>query len=244
MLNGQCTQAVKNLTEDRAPLVGFCSTKGRLIASGRVFAMADGARVLLPKDSIERVQSLLAPFARLARVTLEADHLAVAEVIDSEGLTPGERLQTGDQIRIGEHGGTAWVLGSVQRVDANVHRQRLEAGLCFVGAAIADRFLPQQLHYPLLQGVSFNKGCYTGQEVVARLEHLGKVKRYAQRFDSTEPLQIGSELVLGAWTGEVADAVTSDHGTCALIVIDAQAASPQLRGMPFPILPVVPRQRP
>ena len=46
-----------------------------------------------------------------------------------------------------------------------------------------EEFIPQMLNFQLIgNGISFNKGCYTGQEVVARMEYLGKLKRYMQRF--------------------------------------------------------------
>lgn len=53
----------------------------------------------------------------------------------------------------------------------------IAAGIPWVHQATADAFLPQMLNLQLLGGVSFNKGCYTGQEVVARLQHLGTLKR-------------------------------------------------------------------
>ena len=92
--------------------------------------------------------------------------------------------------------------------------------------------------------MNFQKGCYTGQEVVARLEHLGKVKRYAQRLDSPDILSTGQEITVEQWTGEVVDTVSTPTGSRALVVIDANAQSEQLRGVPFTIQPVVPRQRP
>ena len=55
---------------------------------------------------------------------------------------------------------------------------RLSAGLGFVRQGSADLLIPQQAHYQMLGGVNFKKGCYTGQEVIARLEHLGQAKKY------------------------------------------------------------------
>jgi len=56
------------------------------------------------------------------------------------------------------------------------------AGLPHVLAATSEQFIPQMLNVDLLNGVSFTKGCYTGQEIVARTHHLGRVKRRTMRF--------------------------------------------------------------
>jgi folate-binding protein YgfZ len=58
----------------------------------------------------------------------------------------------------------------------------IAAGLTQVTAATSEQFIPQMLNVDLLGGVSFTKGCYTGQEIVARTHHLGRVKRRSMRF--------------------------------------------------------------
>lgn len=244
MLHGQCTQAVKGLSDAHAPLAGFCSTKGRLIAAGRIWATTDGACILTCTDVIERLIHHLTPFARLARVELQPDPRPVSLKCSEVSAPAGQLTRNHDQLTITEHGQTHWVLGAETGLETTALRDQIEAGFTFVHDAVSDRFLPQQLHYPLLQGVSFQKGCYTGQEVVARLEHLGRVKRYAQRYDSPVTLEIGQEVNIADWTGEVVQTVQLAEQSRALVVIDATAHSEQLRGVPFPVEPVIPRQRP
>lgn len=244
MLNGQCTQAVKSLDDRHAPLAGFCSTKGRLIASGRIWATQDGACIVTVGDVVDALTQHLTPFARLARVELDRDPTPVSLQLADQPLEPGVLHHNGSLWQIGEHGGTCWVFGRDHEVQVEARLAHIEAGFTLISEAIRDRFLPQQLHYPLLHGVNFQKGCYTGQEVVARLEHLGKVKRYAQRLDSPDTLSTGQEITVEQWTGEVVDTVSTPTGSRALVVIDANAQSEQLRGVPFTIQPVVPRQRP
>src|SRR6266436_4369078 len=68
--------------------------------------------------------------------------------------------------------------GSLKPVDARAWRWLdIRSGLPRVTAATLDQLLPQMANFELLGGVSFDKGCYTGQEVVARAQHLGRVKR-------------------------------------------------------------------
>jgi folate-binding protein YgfZ len=70
------------------------------------------------------------------------------------------------------------------------------SGVAQVQAATADAFVPQMLNYESVDGVSFKKGCYPGQEVVARSQFRGAIKRRAQLFQSPVPLPAGSELFL------------------------------------------------
>jgi folate-binding protein YgfZ len=75
---------------------------------------------------------------------------------------------------------------SVNRADAQAQQGWTAAdiadGLPQVFAATSEHFIPQMLNLDLIDGVSFSKGCYTGQEIIARTHHLGRVKRRALRF--------------------------------------------------------------
>jgi len=104
-------------------------------------------------------------------------------------------------------------------------------GIGWVRAETTETFLPQMLNYDLIGGISFSKGCYVGQEVVARLHHLGEVKRRA--YPGTVPapdaplpgtalFSPGSSSRQGA--GTIVDAIDTGAGTCAfLAVIERQA---------------------
>jgi folate-binding protein YgfZ len=62
----------------------------------------------------------------------------------------------------------------------------IESGKAWVGEKTQDIFVPQMVNFELIQGVSFTKGCYPGQEVVARSQYLGKLKRRTYRADISE----------------------------------------------------------
>jgi len=82
----------------------------------------------------------------------------------------------------------------------------IEAGLPLVTAATTEQFIPQMLNLDLLDAVSFTKGCYTGQEIVARTHHLGRVKRRAMRFvlpPGAAPAPMSNLLLDGAKAADV-----------------------------------------
>jgi hypothetical protein len=98
--------------------------------------------------------------------------------------------------------------------------------------ATTDAFVPQMANMQLIDGVSFTKGCYTGQEVVARMQYLGKLKRrmYLAETACTTPPNPGDELQSPTSTseqaaGRVVDARPVGDGRCELLAVVEIAAA-------------------
>src|SRR5207253_4634466 len=70
----------------------------------------------------------------------------------------------------------------------------IAAGVPLVTAATTDQFVPQTANWEVLGGVAFDKGCYTGQEIVARMQYLGRLKERLYRYGTATPLAAGSRL--------------------------------------------------
>ena len=112
------------------------------------------------------------------------------------------------------------------------HLMDIRAGLPNVYAATSEAFVPQMANLQLIGGVSFTKGCYTGQEVVARMQYLGKLKRrmYRARIPTEADPAPGTELFSphsesGQGAGRVVDAAPSpDGGFEALVVLQIDVA--------------------
>lgn len=110
----------------------------------------------------------------------------------------------------------------------------IEAGVPTVFAATREHFVPQSIDLDLLGGISFDKGCYTGQEIVARLHYLGQVKRrlFVCHVEGSLP-PAGTEVLAGASgvaAGEVVDAVASGRGIVASVALQlTHARSADLR---------------
>ncbi len=100
----------------------------------------------------------------------------------------------------------------------------IRAGVCELPKALADRFLPQMLNLDLTGGVSFSKGCFPGQEIIARTKHLGRVKRRLLRFSAAAaPPAPGTALLAGkAKVGEVVVAAASGEACELLAVVSLQ----------------------
>jgi folate-binding protein YgfZ len=73
----------------------------------------------------------------------------------------------------------------------------VEKGVAEVQAASSEEFVPQMLNYHLIDGVSFKKGCYTGQEIIARMQYRGQLKKHTYPMGGEQPidLAVGATLV-------------------------------------------------
>lgn len=189
-LHGQLTNDIAGLKENAACFAGYCSPKGRLLATMMVWRSSPQQLHLLMKTGIARnVIQRLRMFVLRAKVVFEpvdtpvhgAFLPAVPEpvpgqvaVVDGFACVPVPGRP--DQPSRG------WLAGDFQGPAApnpESHWAALDilAGLPWIEAATQDLFIPQTVNLDLIGGVSFTKGCYPGQEVVARAHYRGTVKR-------------------------------------------------------------------
>ena len=243
VLQGQCTQMVTDLDEGRAPLLAFCDPKGRMYGSGRLVVHQHKVSMITPVDQSEAMLNRLKPFLMLSRVNAEVTSIPVA-LASGTDLEPGQSQHSSEATHVGEHGGTQWVIGDAQtRLDPNAHYLRLESGLGFVRSFSAEQCIPQQAHYQMLDGVNFKKGCYTGQEVIARLEHLGQAKKHVWIYKSASVID-GETVEIDGRSLPIFDSIASDNGSIALVLAAADSASEQLIRVPFEVTRQVEGQRP
>jgi len=254
-LQGQLTNDVQGLGAGEARLAGYCSAKGRLLATFVVwrdeagdFLLACSADLLpqtlkrlsmfmlrakckLTDASAERPlwgvagEPAWAALAALPSVSLPARAWSVASVAPA---TPAGTLVRLPDARIdGLPVPRALYLGAdlpapLPALDPATWRG-LEAasGTARIVAATVEQFVPQMVNLELVGGVNFQKGCYPGQEVVARSQYRGTLKRRAFVVHGAVPLQPGQEVFHDG-----------DPGQPAGMVVLAGASAGALRGAP------------
>ena len=198
-LQGQLTNDVLALDATTARLAGWCSPKGRLLASFVVWREAASgdlllacARDLLPATLKRLSMFVLRAKCRLVDATAElvlqgaVGGAAAAAVGDAAPWTRADRdgrtairLPDGDGVPralVATPAGVAPLEGGALDLDA-WRRLEVASGVVAIEAATADRFVPQMVNHELLGGVDFRKGCFPGQEVVARSQYRGTTKR-------------------------------------------------------------------
>lgn len=149
--------------------------------------------------------------------------------------------------------GELWDALAAQATPANRAdwiRHDIEAGLPTIHDRTVETFVPQMVNLQLLQGLSFHKGCYTGQEVVARMQYLGKLKRrmYLAEIESETSPQPGDELHAPAsasqqasgWVVETCPLGAGRHALLAVVEIEAADAGEVRLGAQGPLLHLSP----
>jgi folate-binding protein YgfZ len=111
-------------------------------------------------------------------------------------------------------------------VEAHWRRADVASGLPQVYGATSEAFVAQMLNLDLLDGISFKKGCYTGQEIVARTQHLGRIKRRLFRLRLPRgDWHVGDEVRLSdGRQGRLTEVVDGDEGSEALAVLPIESA--------------------
>ena len=209
-LHNQLTNDVEHLGTQEARLAGYCSPKGRLLATLLMWKR-DGAILLqLPRPIQAAVQKRLQMFVLRSKVKL-ADVTNDWALLGLGGEAASETLrkwfpqlpsapyscsdsENGSLIRMPDAFGQpryqwcapvavaeqAWpeMIKTLAPAATGLWRlTEIHAGVPQVTQATQEQFVPQMVNYELIGGVNFKKGCYPGQEIVARSQYLGKLKR-------------------------------------------------------------------
>lgn len=254
-LHSQLTQDFALLDLSHARLAGYCSAKGRLLATLVGWKQsADELLLALPAERVAPTLKRLSMFVLRAKCKLsdatDAVHLfglagpVVQPWLKAQGhempAAPWDLLRLGNDavlIRLPDGAGMArFILAQPAQAAAPdlpvLDAERwlawdVQSGLAWVQGATVEQFVPQMLNFELLGGVNFQKGCYPGQEVVARSQYRGTIKRRSFLFDVAAPAQIGQELFHsedpGQPAGMVAAAAASKAGSVLLAEIKLAA---------------------
>ncbi len=218
-LHNQLSNDVTGLDESQARLAGFCSPKGRLLATLLIWKSGGQVLMALPRELLAPTMKRLQMFVLRSKVTLKdvSDQLAVIGLTGTDITTPAQPwqrsiLDSGMLLRVPDAAGLQralwigptdgalrrWAEWSAQRPAAPASLWRwseIIAGLPQVVEATREQFVPQMINFELVGGVNFRKGCYPGQEIVARSQYLGKLKRRALlAFTSDATVMAGVEV--------------------------------------------------
>jgi folate-binding protein YgfZ len=213
-LHNLLSNDVKNIQADTLRLAGLCTAKGRLLATPYIWRDGNDFLLLLSADLLPAILKKLSMFVLRSKVKLSdasADRvlLGLAGANAAAALSELRAASPGSMQVMGFAAGQVLGLGvnryllSVDPAQANAawnqlaahaqpaglaawHWLEIAAGMPRIVAATQEAFVPQMVNFELVGGVSFTKGCYPGQEIVARTHYLGKIKRrmYRAKIDA------------------------------------------------------------
>jgi folate-binding protein YgfZ len=258
-LQGQLTCNLNYLDAEHSSLGARCTPKGRMQSSFRIFPQGDGFVLAMHKALVQTQLADLAKFAVFSKsklidetaqwvrfglsdgdAALQSLGLDLAQTADS--LTQGHGLIA---VRLSDGRAELWAQAAeAETVHARLTAQlreapidawvlaQIRAGIGQVVGETRELFIPQMINLQAVGGVSFKKGCYTGQEIVARMQYLGKLKRRLYRLAATsvdtETPAPGLELfspVHGSSVGEVVLAARNNGTLELLAVLQSDAAA-------------------
>jgi tRNA-modifying protein YgfZ len=223
-LHAQLTNDIEGLPPGRAALAGWCSAKGRLLASFLVIPVREGFLLQLARDLVPTVAKRLSMFVLRSKVRI-ADASALAQ-LGAWGEVPGASrelfavTEQPDVTVVAVAAGRYLVIGNMAGHEVPESRWTLDeirAGRPLITSGTQDLFVPQMVNYDTLGAVNFKKGCYPGQEIVARAQYRGEVKRRLRKLDAPpgELPRPGQEFQ----GGTVVDAAATAQGVELLAVM-------------------------
>lgn len=210
-IHGQVTTDISSLATDQWRWGAHCDPKGKMLASFRTFAIQDALFMLMPKDAIEVDLPQLQKYAVFSKATLsnasgEWTLLGVAGEQASQFVKQhfgdiqqeltlienGAILKDADRFILVLQPEAANTLVAEHTVFDTTAWQALEiaAGYPNLAASHANQYVPQMCNLQAVNGISFNKGCYMGQETVARMKYRGGNKRALYILHGTTSLTV------------------------------------------------------
>ncbi|MDH5181125.1 MAG: folate-binding protein YgfZ [Gammaproteobacteria bacterium] len=285
-LQNQLSNDVRLVTPEASQLSAYCTPKGRILASFRLFHHADGYLMQMPRPVLTPTMNRLRMFVLRSQVSLtdRSDDLVqlglagegsdkllascvgkIPAVVD--GVCESDGLQI---IRLPDNTHRYMVLGPAEKMIALWNKlapsatpvgaagwtQRdIHAGIPVIQPQTVDSFVPQMVNLHVINGVSFKKGCYPGQEIVARMQYLGKLKRrmYLAHVQSDATVNAGDELYSAGGNtqsvGKVVEAAPTAGGGYDLLAViqiaelangdvllhDKQGAILEFRDLPYSV---------
>ncbi|HZF15617.1 MAG TPA: hypothetical protein VE046_06710 [Steroidobacteraceae bacterium] len=219
-LNGQLSNDVSGLLEGEQQLTSYNTPKGRVVAVLTLQREGDRLLAALPRELADALLERLRKYVMRAKVALR-----IAVELAAFG-TPDQPAR----LRFDDASAHPSPVAAHEALEA-WKRAAVAAGLPQIYAATSEQFVAQMLNLDLVDGVSFRKGCYTGQEIIARTQNLGRIKRRMLRFavQGAPAVSPGTAVRLGSYgpgtVVESARTAAGDSELLAVVYLEPQTAS-------------------
>ena len=223
-LQGQLTNDINELDNKAFQWSAHLNNKGRILASFIITKAAEDCYYLItPSEISDKIIPRLKMFVLRSKVSISK--------LDSSVLFGDSAVSDGLSIELVPQHYISLPKVKIDYIDHNSALWKnvlINHGLPFIYAKTQEELIPQQVNYDLLHGVNFKKGCYTGQEIVARTHYLGKVKQRMFRFVSDFHAEIGQKVVSPKFdnqeVGIIVDIVKREYDYMGLLSLKNECA--------------------
>ncbi|MDO8344817.1 MAG: hypothetical protein Q7T48_16560 [Cellvibrio sp.] len=232
-LQGQVTCDLRDLSAPVTRIGAQCNPKGRILLSFRALQIdSDTIALRIPSSMMEKAKSSLGKYIVFSKAKLHDDsEYSLFGIYGDNAKRTAEtifnKLPANNDGWIEKDGNILIQLAQdrfecwIKSADATAFEQQLvdrtvggdlndwellniRAGIADIYPETIELFTPQEINYQLVNGINFRKGCYTGQEIVARLHYRGKLKRHMYRFElSGNQLPVPGTTLVNATTRHI-----------------------------------------
>ena len=198
LLQGQMTQDVRKLEDEKIHITSFCNVQGRVIASAFIQERNDQYDLILSSEIIDDLENHLQRYILRSKVLIEQSDEKTFGAYKSDINEDSKKCRSlkNDPKRVLTL--SSQVPESIDNFITSEEwiRCDIENSIAIINKESTEKFIPQMLNLDILDAVSFSKGCYTGQEVVARVQHRGKIKQRMFKFitENEDLISHGSEI--------------------------------------------------
>jgi tRNA-modifying protein YgfZ len=240
-LQGQVSNDTRRLGSGNPLLAAYSSPQGRVVTLIYLVPHSSGVIAILPSELKQPTLERMRKFILRAKVRIEdpGESLTLAGVFGAQA-TPRSGYSEEDGVGlapVAHDSNRLWVLAAPDtlaqrfrgaadpRAEQAWRLADIRAGLPQIYAVTSEAFVAQMLNLDLLDAISFTKGCYTGQEIIARTQHLGRIKRRLFRLQLPPGAwRIGQPLHLtDGRHGRLTEVAQNNGHTEALAVLNVEA---------------------
>jgi folate-binding protein YgfZ len=255
-LHAQFTNDLANLAADNWQYSGYCTPKGRSLAFMTIARLDENEFLLiLPAEVSDKVLPRLRMFVMRDDVTItpQDENTTILGILHAVGNLPDlANTQVKENGKLGRDGenflltidhesGRYLYIGDETKIDTDASADRndwtladIQSGIPAVVLATQEAYVPQMINLDLIGAVNFKKGCYPGQEIVARVHYLGKIKQrmYVVETDSKEQAQPNDKIYIADQpdkaAGTVVQAAMTDSNQFLQVVLQTKAIDEKL----------------
>ena len=233
LLQGQMTQDIRKLEDEKIHITSFCNVQGRVIASAFIQGRNDQYDLILSSEIIDDLENHLQRYVLRSKVVIEQ---SIEKTFGSYKSDVNEDSKEYGSLKNDPERVLILSTQAPKSIDNFISTEEwircdIENKIAIIDKESSEKFIPQMLNLDILDAVSFSKGCYTGQEVVARVQHRGKIKQRMFKFktENKDLITHGSEIHHESKkVGTVVISELIDNNSIGLAVINSADNESQL----------------